>query len=163
MLVLGITSVASGVLTPITTWVDPTNTDVTWTLDIANTRVTATSTSAGALYDVYITATTGTITPTTGTDSGTNGVYKAAGDLAGISIAGTWYVPSSDESIDPDPGWEQAAGMWFSFDTNTSGDLIIDFYDSAATMHTGALQATIPEPMTIVLLGLGGLFLRRRK
>jgi len=27
----------------------------------------------------------------------------------------------------------------------------------------GSLQVTIPEPMTLVLLGLGGLFLRRRK
>jgi len=38
-----------------------------------------------------------------------------------------------------------------------AGDVIVD-YDGTKTTVTG-----IPEPMTIALLGLGGLFIRRRK
>ena len=163
VLVLGVTSAASAALV----WVDPTNTDVTWTLDLGNGLITATAASGavGSYYDVYIQATSGSITPTVGTGGGVNGtldgVYPAAGDAAAMSTAAPWYLPSSD---DADSGVlpNQAAGMWFSFDVPV-GAVSVDFY-AGGTVYSEALSGTVvPEPMTIALLGLGGLFLRRRK
>jgi hypothetical protein len=47
---------------------------------------------------------------------------------------------------------------------NGSDSTEIDFYDGSSTYThlTGATIHVIPEPMTMGLLGLGGLFLRRR-
>ena len=162
VLVLCVTSAASAALV----WIDPTNTDVTWTLDLVGGTVTATAASGavGSYYDVYIQATSGSITPTVGTGGGGtgtyDGVYPAAGDTANMTIAGPWYLPSSDDQFATLP--DQAAGMWFSFDVPV-GYVSINFYDSAGTVHSEALSGVVPEPMTIALLGLGGLFLRRRK
>jgi hypothetical protein len=46
----------------------------------------------------------------------------------------------------------------------TSGTVTLEFYDSdyETVLHTQSINVT-PEPMTVALLGLGGLFLRRRK
>jgi hypothetical protein len=42
-------------------------------------------------------------------------------------------------------------------------DPMISFSDYSMAMDVGPLIIHVPEPMTIALLGLGGLFLRRRK
>lgn len=57
------------------------------------------------------------------------------------------------------------AGDWFSFGyTGEVGDMF-DIYDYAISdsAPVGRLAVIIPEPMTMGLLGLGALFLRRRK
>jgi hypothetical protein len=59
-----------------------------------------------------------------------------------------------------------APGPQFSFDYSYSGDLVADTTISLYIdpyYEVPVAQLVIPEPMTIVLLGLGGLFLRRRK
>jgi hypothetical protein len=60
-----------------------------------------------------------------------------------------------------------AAGPQFSFDyVGVVGDTatISVFADPEYTMPVASVNITVvPEPMTILLLGLGGLFLRRRR
>ena len=52
----------------------------------------------------------------------------------------------------------------FEFQCDGLGDVTISLYNSDFSSVITTLTITqIPEPMTIALLGLGGLFLRRRK
>ena len=53
----------------------------------------------------------------------------------------------------------------FHYTLATGLETCIDFYLDPDYLEAGQPYAsiTIPEPMTVVLLGLGGLFLRRRK
>ena len=70
---------------------------------------------------------------------------------------------ANDQSGNP-----SATGDWFIYDFHCEGegDVDIVYYQTGMGMTTMELVQTItqvPEPMTIALLGLGGLFLRRRK
>ena len=60
-----------------------------------------------------------------------------------------------------EPAWDAATGDWFT--VQYSGDVgdFVDVYDDEVE-YLGTMEI-IPEPITIALLGLGGLFLRRRK
>ena len=52
----------------------------------------------------------------------------------------------------------------FEFHCDGPGDVLITYYDTAVgVMDTLIIHQDIPEPVTMALLGLGGLFLRRRK
>lgn len=60
-------------------------------------------------------------------------------------------------------------GLWITFTGNSAveGIYTFDLYDyavsDAAPIMSGSVEVVVPEPMTMALLGLGGLFLRRRK
>ena len=56
----------------------------------------------------------------------------------------------------------QETGEWFRFNIDTSAATEVYVYDTAFT-QLGDGTITVPEPMSMVLLGIGGLFLRRRK
>jgi hypothetical protein len=91
-----------------------------------------------------------------------NGYDLSEGDLFGAGTkAGVWYVFNLDANVlaglmpypsDPLPLYPGNGGAW------------IDIYDYSvsALVPVGRL-GVIPEPMTITLLALGGLLLRRRK
>lgn len=106
--------------------------------------------------------------PMDGTDY-TGSHYDAAGDLAtaknysGAGYDGFDFI--ADNTIEL-PNW--TTGDWFviDFECDGEGDVVLKFYDYATSMSVpvGSYTITqIPEPMTIALLGLGGLLLRRRK
>ena len=97
-------------------------------------------------------------------------IYPAAGDDATVSndpygYTGYWYVEAKD-AAEP---FNLAAGEQFMISyTATSFDndvQTITLYNETWTAGgIDMLKITqIPEPITIALLGLGGLFLRRRK
>ena len=97
-------------------------------------------------------------------------ILDAAGDL-GAAVAyteagwGTGYEISASMGPAGDPAI--AAGSQFSFDyVGAVGDTatISLFVDPEYTTPVASVNLTVvPEPMTVILLGLGGLFLRRRR
>lgn len=97
-------------------------------------------------------------------------ILDAAGDLGAATPYteadwGTGYELSASMSPMGDPAI--AIGPQFSFDyVGAVGDTatISLFVDPEYTTPVATVNVTVvPEPMTILLLGLGGLFLRRRR
>ena len=97
-------------------------------------------------------------------------ILDAAGDIGAASAYseagwGTGYELSA--SMSPTGVPATVAGSQFSFDyVGSVGDIatISLFTDPEYTTPAASVNVTVvPEPMTIVLLGFGALFLRRRR
>ena len=97
-------------------------------------------------------------------------ILDAAGDLGAAAAYtepgwGAGYEISASMSPTADP--PIAAGPQFNFDyVGEIGDTatISLFVDPEYTTPVASVNVTVvPEPMTVVLLGLGALFLRRRR
>lgn len=90
-------------------------------------------------------------------------VDLTGGDLSYSSASGSWWAIGAASSTG-----ELVAGAHFTttFTAGAAGDVYSIFLSDPADWTAIASTATItvvPEPMTLGLLGLGGLFLRRRK
>ena len=77
---------------------------------------------------------------------------------------GLVLVAWGDPVVTPNP-----AGMWFTMDlagytlgTEASHTVQVDLTDGDGVGIEGESIYLVPEPMTMLLLGLGGLFLRKR-
>ena len=58
------------------------------------------------------------------------------------------------------------AGLWFTFQVTGKavGTTLLEMWDNFSSVEDSvSIAVIVPEPITIALLGLGGLFLRRRK
>jgi len=98
-------------------------------------------------------------------------VHAAAGDMGGV-VAYTesgWGV-GYEVTADYTPYSSIEDGLWFEFlyhCTKMDETVTISLWDDAIGYDPGDVVDTIivhqiPEPMTVTLLGLGGLLLRRR-
>ena len=94
----------------------------------------------------------------------------AAGQEAGITLQSNGYAYRF-QTLDTSPATTPNVSSGIQWNvTVDDGGLDIDdtftvyFYENDYSATWGSVTMTVtPEPMTIALLGLGGLFLRRRK
>ena len=170
-LTVGLTSPASGVLVTLAPGTSPlVDGSVTWT--VVGGNIVAISDTNGITYDAQIgPLDNGTIVadPTYVNYNSVAGLSDDAGDAGYVApnatFIGYYDVGGNDALVDkPD----QEPGQWFQFNVTTyavsSGQdsMQLDVYTGPGWGLTGSINV-IPEPMTIALLGLGGLLLRRRK
>ncbi|MCK4751949.1 MAG: PEP-CTERM sorting domain-containing protein [Planctomycetes bacterium] len=96
---------------------------------------------------------------------GTGG--DAGGALASINVyqnVATNYSGFDFITLDSSPATDAIDAMdWFTVQYSGNVGDVFTVYDVSAGSATLGTLEVLPEPMTIALLGLGGLFLRRKK
>jgi len=98
-------------------------------------------------------------------------ILPAAGDDAATTDLGPmlgYAMVWSVNAVDSAPPFNTVAGVQFTAAVNFTGaavgeDLTIQLLDPTLTVLDSMTYNGIPEPMTIALLGLGSLFLLRRR
>jgi len=108
-----------------------------------------------------------------GNDDGTgwewtsnNTIYAAAGGGASISYYGDFWWDAIAFPSTPDPTVQPIiAGRHFDFELecDAPGDVVIILQNTAGENVDFVTIHQVPEPASMLLLGLGGLLLRRRK
>ena len=163
MLVLGLTSAASAVMDDVDLSLNG-GAAADITIDVGDTvliDVKNNNTNSGIVY-LYI----GPLSLETLSDPD---IKDAAGNIG-------WYTQDTWETYDlfevgvadNNPGTPPDKEIGIVFDVvltcDGTGDVDVYLYDVTEETLFGSMTITqVPEPMTIALLGLGGLFLRRRK
>ena len=154
MLVLGMASAANATLTWTLSYNEGTGTVDVSVIDhpIASTYIGLAVVAADGVLSSF----------TIGADAPGNSAFVITYGDAGRSEQGEIWT-----MIDQTTPYEYPDGSWltasFAFVGEAiSAEVYLDDWTGAA--YQGHLDSiTIPEPMTVLLLGLGGLFLRRRK
>ena len=172
-LVFGLASAASATVTEFTLQSDGLVLEV---VGVAGAAVNGYYILSGPTIDVAIPQ--GGSMPILHTTAGNGGNNDyTAGDMAGVTPAAIG-APYGDVAqifalISPEAGDSVDAGLWFTIDIDdvvTANWTMGEVVDTLTILNIGAeeigevdVTSTIPEPATMALLGLGGLFLLRRR
>jgi hypothetical protein len=163
ILVLGLSSIANAELTAIELDVDGSHAGATITVvtgDTISLEMYSGNTDSGSAYlnlednGLYTLA-----NPQVTTNAGDMGGYKGPYSYGGYDYYSITVSKSGVGTI--------TAGTMFLIDFTAGSstgtvDVILQKFEGTTTMDTTTVNI-VPEPMTIALLGLGGLFLRRRR
>ena len=94
-------------------------------------------------------------------------IETAAGSMASSSTSSQAAYMLAAAGVPWTEATDVDTGLWFTFDVTVDGvegDIeTIDIGNWGTSPLASVTVTIIPEPMTMALLGLGGLFLRRRK
>jgi hypothetical protein len=168
MLVLGLVSIANATVTMELYEADGT-TPVSGDCYVGLSYVLAVegaSADAGASLGVYGSTYTAADWANLGAGGQAVATTVDTGDMSYILWSSTWqgYDMIADDS-GSGPG--VSTGTWFTIDLTGLAEGTYSFdlldYKAASTVIASESGNVVPEPITIALLGLGGLFLRRRK
>ena len=174
LMVLGIASAAMAVPTISVSTATPVL-GSTFTVTITGTAADATGDTtgdpvggaAGALGLDYSNYSDGSLNPYISWVDVLGVTETAAGGLGGVSNATSNAAWTAAPAAG---GWAEAtdvdAGLWFTFTLNADalGTTEISLLNANfGQIGSIPIEVIVPEPMTMALLGLGGLFLRRRK
>ena len=90
------------------------------------------------------------------------------GDLANFSVFPTPFSPTELvgqewEVVDTATGWKRLTAKWLIYPNPESEAICYAFSGDAALDYVAVRTICVPEPLTICLLGLGGLILRTQK
>lgn len=89
--------------------------------------------------------------------------------MGNLSFTDGYYLPDGFYfSADGGPGGPPTTGLWLTFNLTATGtlagnDIRVDLLDEGLNIIDSVFVPVVPEPMTISLLALGGLMIRRRK
>ncbi len=100
--------------------------------------------------------------------------FRGDSELPAFSVAPTYLTSpggpvvvrkiSQDVVVDDATGWSTLFAEWYIEPNPDSESICYSFSgDVAALDYVNVYTECVPEPMTIALLGLGGLMLRRRR
>ena len=167
MLVLGLASTASATLSFSPSGVQLNTPAGAFSVDVVSTD--------NAMYTWYVAltgSTYGSITEVTvmggapdpdGAPAGNDATAVLLGDLAGFySVYMIEALDMSEPFDSVQPGTQFVVNL--NFTSVTPADTLqLVLLDPATTVMDSTTLSGIPEPMTIALLGLGGLFLLRRR
>lgn len=161
-LILCVASAANAALT----WVDASMNDLT-SIDIVEsgsvTVYLKSDTANLSMVNWVAPSDTGVARVTGGSD------LTAAGDGATYAVDPSGYIGwARGESLPGGDATSIKAGLWYelvitAYGTDGESMTMGSDYYAAGGSNDVLTVNIIPEPMTVALLGLGGLFLRRRK